>query len=232
MEEFTLELTGREAFGKLNNSRLRKGGKVPGVVYGKGLNAVHIEVVENDFVKLARRVRSSQVFKLKSTDSRLNGRTAIVKEIQRVSTSGAVLHIDFQALRDDQAINITVTLAISGEPFGVKQQGGVLTVARHDVAVKCLPKDIPAAISVNVEELHIGQSIHARDLQLPPGVTLVEDADETIASVVAPKKIMEAVPEAVVAEGAVPVEGEASAPAEGAEEAAEKEEKKEKKEKK
>lgn len=221
MEQFSVEITERVADGSATSRRLRKSGIIPTVVYAHGEGSWPMSVNEREFVKLAEKSTSSQVFILKSaSQSTLNDRPAIVKEIQIDRLRGKVLHIDFQALRENEEIVIEVPLKFTGESLGVKEDGGILSVSAHTLAVLCLPRSIPTNIEVGVSALRIGDSIHAKDLALPKGVRLAGKEDETIVSVIVVKQVVETTTTAVAADGTTPAEG-AAAPADGAAAAAE-----------
>jgi len=218
MEEFTLSVSSRESSGSSNCRGVRRNGFIPGVVYGGGETSKLITVNKNEFTKLATKASSSQLFTLKSDDKALNGRIAIVKEVQKDYLSqSAPIHIDFLALRPDVEFRVEVPVRVVGEPIGVKLSGGVLSVAVHKLAVSCLPKNIPQRIEVDVTNIDLNQSLQASAVKLPAGVKLAGSPDETIASVVTIRIVEEAAPvAAAAAEGAAaPAEG-AAAPAEGA----------------
>ncbi|MDZ4786791.1 MAG: 50S ribosomal protein L25, partial [bacterium] len=172
-------------------------------------SSIAITLDFNEFVKLARKASSSQLFSLKSGTKNLNGRLAIVKDVQKNPMKrGEPLHIDLMTLKDDEELSIKVPLRVVGEPVGVKISGGVLSVALHQVSVSCLPKNIPQRLELDVSSIDLGQSLHAKDIKLPDGVRLSGNPEETVASVVAVRIVEEApAPTAVVAEGATPVEG-------------------------
>jgi large subunit ribosomal protein L25 len=130
----------------------------------------------------------------------------------------------------DETIQAEVPLEPRGTPVGVKTFGGLLEQSLRGLAIECLPRDLPDRISVDVSQLNIGDSIHVRDIQLPPGVTAKVIADLTAFSVVAPA--VEEEPVAVEAEAAAAgpevitekkEEGEAAGAASAAKEKAPKE---------
>lgn len=212
MEQFTIEVETRGDIGSTSSRRIRSSARIPCVIYSRGEKTLTGSVPVKEFVTAASSARRSQVFTLKSGDSALNGKSALVKEIQRDFIKGAVLHIDFQALKENEETVVSVDLAIVGESIGVKRDGGILTVAAHDIRVACLPKAIPSFIEVDISALEVGSSVHARDLKLPAGVRLVDDEDSAIASVVISKFVEEAPSAAAAAaEGAAPAEGAAEA---------------------
>jgi large subunit ribosomal protein L25 len=222
MEQVTIEVENREAVGSAENRRMRKTGRIPSVVYSHGEASVAVSVPEKEFLRAAKASKSSQIFTLKSKNSKLDGKSAVVKEVQKDYLKGLVLHIDFQAIREDEELTVRIPLRMVGEAPGVKLDGGILTVVSHELAIRCLPKLIPSDIAVDVSELRMGDSIHAEKLTLPQGVRLAGNPGETIVSVVAIRNIVEeetaaATPGAAEAGAAAPAEGAAAAaPAAGA----------------
>lgn len=215
MENFTIEVTERPALGKNSANRCRREGFIPAVAYHKSEKPLAVQVPLKEFTALASKARRSQVFTFKSSSSYLNGKAAIVKEIQQDYLKGKVIHVDFQTLKDDEEITVDVPVKVVGESPGVKNQGGILTIVTHEVSVRCLPKFIPSAVSVDISSLALGQSIHAEQLALGEGVTLADDPTETIVSVVASRAEEEAKPaaEAAPAAGAAAPAAGAAAPA-------------------
>lgn len=185
MENFTIEVSERPTLGKGSANRCRKAGFIPAVAYHKSEAPLAVQVPFKEFTALASKARLSQVFTFKSTSSTLNGKAAIVKEIQQDYLKNRVIHVDFQTLKDDEEITVEIPVKLVGEAPGVKVQGGILAVVTHEVSVTCLPKYIPVSISVDITSLGLGQSIHAEQLVLGEGVTLADDPTETIVSVVA-----------------------------------------------
>ena len=217
MTDFTLDAEKRDDLGANAAKRLRAQGFVPSIMYARGETAIPLSISYKDFVKAASSARISQVFMFKSKNGEINGRSAIVKEIQKDGLAGKVLHVDFQALHENEEIVVRIPLNITGEATGVKLDGGILTVSAHELSVSCLPKAIPQSIDVSVTELKIGQSIHAENIVLPQGVRLSGNPLETIVSVVAVRQVVEETPAVVAgAEGAVAGAEGAAAGAEGA----------------
>lgn len=192
MENFTIEVVERADLGKNACNRCRKAGYIPAVAYHRADQPIAIQVPYKEFTMLAKRARLSQVFTFKSMSETLNGKAAIVKEVQQDYVKGKVLHVDFQTLKDDEEITVDIPVVLVGEAPGVKVDNGILTVVTHEVSVTCLPKNIPGQIRVDISALGLGESIHASDLQLGDGVTLADDEHETIVSVVAPRGAEEA----------------------------------------
>jgi large subunit ribosomal protein L25 len=217
VENFTIEVAQRTDLGKGACNRCRKAGFIPGVAYHRADEPVAVQVSYKEFTMLAKKARMSQVFTFKSGNPALNGKSAIVKDVQQDYLKGKVLHVDFQTLKDDEEITVYIPVSLVGEAPGVKVQNGILTLVTHEIAVSCLPKNIPNQLQVDISNLGLGQSIHASDLKLGDGVTLSDDPHETIVSVVAARTAEDEAKAAGSAEGAPAA---AAAPAEGAKPAA------------
>ena len=140
-------------------------------------------------------------------------RTALIQEVQHHPVSGKVLHIDLHAVAMDEVLTAEVTVTTTGEAAGVTTGGGVLELTLHTVEVECLPADLPDAITVDISALQIGESIHVRDLKLPRGVTVTNDADLTVVSVAAPTVEEEPASPSDLPAGSQPVATEETKPA-------------------
>jgi len=184
VEDFTLEIERRDSNGSAASRRYRRNGKLPAVVYYRTNPSLGGLLDQHQFIRLAKKARSSQVFTLKSECADLNGLAVIVKEIQKDYVKGTVLHIDFQSLRENEAIVVSIPLVLDGDAPGVKIQGGVLSQMLHECRVRCFPSLIPKSITVDVSTLEIGQSIHKGSVTFPEGVVLADEPGETIVTVV------------------------------------------------
>jgi large subunit ribosomal protein L25 len=216
-----LEVEAREQTGKGVTRRLRAAGRIPGVLYGGGRPAVPLAL---DPARLHKLLHESEMgmntlIDLKVTGhAELDGKTVMVRELQRDPVRGTFVHADLYEVNLQEAIEVSVPIHLTGKSAGV-ELGGVLDHALREVEVKCLPRAIPDEFVVDVTPLELGDSLHVSDLVLPEGVELISDPELSIVSVVAPTKEEE--PEAEVLEGeeavAAAAEAEAGAPAEGEE---------------
>lgn len=184
MADFTLQVQERVETGSRACRAIRRRGAVPGVMYHRGEDSVSVVLDLKEFTTLAKQAKPSQVFTLKSESERLNGRPVLVRDIAKNSVKGNVLHVDLQAMREDEEVTLAIPVRLSGEAPGVKIDKGILSWMVHEITVACLPKSIPSEIVVDVSKLGLGQSIHAREVVLPEGVSLVDEPDETIVTVV------------------------------------------------
>jgi large subunit ribosomal protein L25 len=211
-----LNVEARQLQGSTAMQRMRKSGLTPAVIYADGSEAQQIAVNTHEFTVLGRRSGHTQLFKLKSADSALDGKIALVKEIQIEPLKGTLLHVDFLGISEGHRITVEVPLKVVGDVAAVKEGRAVINQSAYEIEVECLPTDIPDQIIVEVGHLREGQSIHAAEVKLPEGVVLCSNPVMTVVSVVLAKKEETPAPAAVEA---VPVEG--------AEEAAGKEEEEE-----
>jgi large subunit ribosomal protein L25 len=215
----TIAVEKREEFGSRISRRLRKSGRVPGVVYG-GSEGECI-----NFSADARELRRVLVGAGALIDLTVDGQTkpVIVKDTQLHPVRNELLHIDFLQVRLDEKIQTTVPLHAEGgeEAPGVKE-GGVLELPTHQLNIEALPTDIPEAINVDVSALGMTETMHLSALTPPAGVTFLDDPEETIiATIVIPAEEPEEpeVEEEVegVGEGEEGAEGEESEGGEGGE---------------
>jgi len=236
-EQNTLEAQPRTPGTKNDARRVRKQGKVPGVVYGAGKQTLSVSV---DPRQVSRILHSdtgyNTVFDLTVDGERTK---AMIVDWQYEPIKGALLHIDLKRIAMDQKLRVNVPIELVGEPAGVKQQGGILEQIVREVEVECLPGDIPNAVELNVSELVFGMVLRVSDLPKMDKIKYVSDPEQPVAHIISIKEEEVAAPEVVAGEAAAtPAEpevikkGKQETEGEGAEAAPEKAEKPEKKEKK
>ena len=187
--ELTAEL--RTTVGKGASRRLRRlEGKVPAIIYGGEGEAVMLSLSSNELSK-AMQVEAfySQVLNV-SIDGK--SEQAVVRDLQRNPADERVQHVDFQRVRANVAITVSVPLHFINEEscVGVKMQGGTLTRTLTEVEVSCLPASLPEYIEVDMAEVESGTSVHLSDLNIGEDVTIIaltlgEDRDIPVASVTA-----------------------------------------------
>jgi large subunit ribosomal protein L25 len=210
-EKQSLKITERTEFGSRVARRLRRAGSVPAVVYGRGGGELKVAVIEKDFMDTVGFSTSTGIVNLKM--GRKSPVTAIVKDVQWDVLTDRPVHIDFLRVSSDQIVSIPVHVHIMNIPVGVTM-GGVLEHALHEIIIKVRAKDIPSAISLDVEKMGIGDSMHLSEITLPEGMTLDMDPTLVVASVVAPsvaKVEVEEVEEELLEGEEAPAEGEEAA---------------------
>ena len=198
----SLEAAPRSDTGKGVARRLRMGGRVPGVYYGRGEDSIALTVSLKDLEAVIESADGSNVIvDLKLTGDAAKDRKALIREIQRHPVAGSVLHLDLQHISLTERITVEVPIVLLGVPTGVKDGGGILEHLLREVEVECLPTDIPSKLEIDVSGLQIGDSLHVSDLKVERGEILTE-ADRAIAAVVPPTILEEVKPteEAAAAE--------------------------------
>jgi large subunit ribosomal protein L25 len=206
----------REGKGKSVTRKLRAQGKVPGVVYGAGIEPTPI-VVED--LALAKILRGGANALVDLTGAKaLEGKPVLVKDVQRDPLSRRVVHCDLYAVNLKARLDVEIPLHFIGTARGVALDGGVMEPLLRTLEVSCMPLAIPESIDVDVSNLGIGDAIHVKDLVLPADVVSKIELDTTVVHVVAPRLEEEAAPAAAEA---APAEGEAAAAAAPAAEKAE-----------
>jgi large subunit ribosomal protein L25 len=162
---------------KENLKNLRKGGFIPAVVYGPKQAAVSIKINTIAFLKAYRDAGESTIVEL-SVDG--ENHDVLIQQIDREAVKGDVLHADFYAVEKGKKVSVHVPLEFVGEAPAEKL-GGVVAKVMHEVEVEAMPKDLPHEIEVSIEALtDMDSQIHASDLKMPSGVTLLTDAEEVI----------------------------------------------------
>ena len=191
--------------------KIKSAGFVPAVIYGAKDPARNLQLVERELDNLLAHATGESV--LVEVAIGAETKTALIQEIQHHPVTGKVLHLDLHAVAMDELLTAEVTITTTGEAAGVTTGGGVLETTLHTVEVECLPGDLPDAITVDISALQIGDSIHVRDLKVPRGVTILNDADLTVVSVAAPTVMDEPASPSDMPEGTQPVATEETKPA-------------------
>ena len=221
MKAVALKAQSRSSLGKQEAGRLRRGGAVPGIVYGADQAAQLVQLNEHDLV-LFLKGHTSEHFLMDLTVEGGQPCKALIKEIQRHPVSGRIVHVDFNSVSMTRKLRVEVPVKLLGEPAGVAQQGGVLDHILRTVLVECLPVDIPEQLTLDVSALNIGQRLTVADVQVDKSkITVLSAADQPIAAVAAPRAEEEVAPTAAEAAAATaepevltakkPEEGEAGA---------------------
>jgi large subunit ribosomal protein L25 len=201
-KQVKLKAERRSATGRSAARKLKARGVVPAVIYGAKDKPQPLQLSERDISAMLSHASGENILVELEIDGDQSGRLALVQEIQHSPVRGDVLHIDFHAVSMDEKIHAEVPVEGIGTANGVKNFGGLLEQNLRALAIECLPRDLPDRIVVDVSALNIGDSIHVRDLQLPPGVTTRVQLDLTAFSVLAPA--VEEEPVAAVATAAEP----------------------------
>jgi large subunit ribosomal protein L25 len=182
MEQRALNIELRTATGKGISRRLRAAGRLPAVVYGKGMEPVSVSVDQKELAAIMAGAGGQNALVALQGPEGLNGAMIIVADLNRDPIKGLIRHADLHKVNLDEKVRVEVKIVLVGTAKGVKD-GGLLDFPHHTVDLECLPSLIPDQISVDVSGLGIGQSIHVGDLQLPAGVRAVTDAKASVVSI-------------------------------------------------
>jgi large subunit ribosomal protein L25 len=169
----------RTGSGALN--QMRREGWVPCVVYGKGFQNRNLKLHAKTFAEMLAKSASENILvnlEIGSEDKVL----ALVQTIQHDPLTGKALHVDFHAIDENTEIHAHPPIELVGEPVGVKA-GGQLEQVIHALEIRCLPKDLPEVIEVDVTNLGYEEYLHVGDIKYPEGVTPVPAADVVVAHV-------------------------------------------------
>ncbi len=192
--------------------RLRREGKVPGVVYGHGTDPLPIAVVGREL--RAALTGEAGLNQLLSLDTGSATFLTLARELQRHPVAQTVTHVDFVIVRRDEVISADVPIVLVGEAIEVHHGDGLVDQQMFSLSIRAVPAAIPSSIEADVSSLTIGGQVRVSDLPLPDGVTTDVDPDSAIA-IGQPPRVVAAEELAEGEEGAA--EGTAEAAAEGAE---------------
>jgi large subunit ribosomal protein L25 len=199
MSNYTIAADVRKTTGKGAARKLRREGRIPAVLYGRKTEPIMLAV---DSVKLERLLRqgageSSLIDVQVQGENKADQYTVILKELQVDPVKQFFRHADFHEIAMDEEITLEIPIELTGTPEGV-EEGGILENIRRYLTVSCLPDKLVDKLSVDVSDMGIGDSLHIKDIPLPPGLTVQEEGDLAVATVAAPS--MEAEPGAEEAE--------------------------------
>ncbi len=189
----------RLSMGRGPNRQVRVKGLIPGVIYGKSVKSENIQFSARDITKLLKHAASENVL----VDVQIGAGKplmALLQEVQHHPVTRRVIHLDLHAVAEDEMLRAHVPIEPFGEPFGVKNGGGILDQSLRSLDLECLPRLLPEVIRVDVSGIKLGESLHVRDLVLPEGVTPQVEGALTVFVVHPPTVAAETVP--AVAEAA------------------------------
>ena len=196
MANVVIEVEERSEAGRNEARRMRRGGRIPAVLYGSGKpvlrlsvdprsieTVLHSEAGENTLLQLHLKGREAQ-------------RHAMLKEYQLDPITGRLMHADFIRIEMSARLTVSVPVRALGTAPGVKEQGGLLEIVHREIEVECLPADSPESIGVDVGELRMGEPIRLADLKPAGNYRFVEEPDTVIITVLAPRAEEEVAPAA------------------------------------
>ena len=189
--KITIKAETRKVQGTGASRRLRRAEKVPGIVYGGGIDATVIELDHNDIYHKLR----SEAFHASILDMELDGKKqpVLLRDVQMHAFRQIVMHVDFQRVAADRKIHMKVPLHFINADVspGVKVSSGMVSHVLNELDIACLPKDLPEFIEVDLKDLAAGHSIHISNLKLPAGVEAVtrRGDDPAVATIIIPRAV-------------------------------------------
>jgi large subunit ribosomal protein L25 len=184
-----LIVSSRELKGTSNARRMRRAGKVPGVIYGEGGEARPVSVPAHEFGQILKHHSGEQMM----IEIDLDGTTSsvLLKDVQHAPLSSDIIHVDLQEVSMTKKLKVWVSVELTGESEGVSA-GGVLDHSLFSVEVECFPGDIVEKLDVDVSGLEIGDMLYVKDIPVDASkFTILTDGDIAIASVLAPRVAVE-----------------------------------------
>jgi large subunit ribosomal protein L25 len=213
MSEYKLAAQRRAETGKGAARRARAAGRVPAVLYGHGMDPVHLSVDAREFGHALRTDAGTNVLIELSV-----GRTkhlALAKEVQRNPVRGSFIHVDFLAVQRGETVQVRVPVPLVGESPGVRE-GGIADQDLHEILVEAEVTAVPDSVQADISGLNIGDVLRVSDLKAPEGATILEDPEASVVSIVAPTVEEEPTEEEEAAEGEAAAEGEGEGEGEAA----------------
>lgn len=205
-QEIVVEVSERTEKGKGAAGRLRRTGRIPGIVYGLGVPSFPVAVESRKIEQvLGLESGKNTIFTL-ALSGQSQSRAVMIRDLQRDPVSENLVHVDFARVDLTKTVRVEVPVRLLGVPEGVKTDGGILEFVLRQVEVECLPASIPEHLDVDVSALRMNQNLSVADLPALEGVKVLEDP-ESILCVVAPPRAEEA-PAAAVEEAPAAAEPE------------------------
>ncbi len=184
MERITLNAEKREETGKGAARSLRRQDMIPAILY-RGGGSIPIKVAKKEIVNFINTTAGEQVMvtlQFKDGENKL----ALMKDFQVDPTKRELLHADFFEVSLTEKVKVSVHVTTTGEPIGVKRDGGLLQNVLREIEIECLPDKMPGHVKIDISGLEIGQSLRVSELNLGEDIKILTDPDEVIANIIAP----------------------------------------------
>ncbi len=178
----TIEVKKRELVGSRAVKKLRSQGLVPAILYGHGEENINLSVRKEALGLVIR--HGSKILSLTGavTD------TALLREVQWDTFGTEILHIDLNRVSQSETVEVTLSVELHGEAVGLSE-GGQLNFVTHELTINCPAASIPEHLMVTVSGLHLGQSIHANEVKLPEGATMVTPGSIVVVQISQPRVV-------------------------------------------
>jgi len=168
----------RTELGKNAAGRLRRQGLVPAILYGESMTNVPLTLKKKDIIEILKsETGENTIFKV-TFDS--EERDVMIKEVQINPITDELTHVDLIQISMDKPVRVSVPIELTGEPVGVKVEGGIADFLLRELEIECLPRQIPEAVKIDVSNLHLHQSFKVQNLQLPAGIKVLTEPQTAI----------------------------------------------------
>jgi len=206
MEKIALTAQVREKAGKGVARGLRRNAQIPAVLYSHGKSMpISMGTKEVSTILNAEGGKHALLTLTLQGAKEAAERMALIKDYELDPITGKLMHIDLMEVAMDEKVKVQVAIHLTGNCIGVKE-GGILQYGLHQVDVECFPQQIPSHLDVNIAAVRVNESLHVRDIQVPEGVKILNDADSTIVTIQPP--VSDAKLESMLAGGAPAAAGE------------------------
>lgn len=187
---------------------LRRDSLIPASFYGFGEKNLCLKIPEKFFVKVYRQAGENTVIDLNINDGEIN-KKVIIHEVQKDPVTDQIVHIDFMNVSMLKELTTHIPLEFVGISPAVKDLGGILNTMKSSLKVRCLPQDLVHSISVDISGLNnLHVVLHVKDVNIPQKIKILEDPEEVVVTVVAPKAEVEETPVATETATEAPKEAE------------------------
>ncbi|MFW6238085.1 MAG: 50S ribosomal protein L25 [Halanaerobiales bacterium] len=187
MERLNVKVEAREETGKGAARRLRREGKIPGIIYGGDRDPLPLAV---DPLDIRKKVNSNVIFDLEIEGGEAEEEVAMIKDYQKDVIKGNLIHVDFLKISMDEKIAVSVPVNIVGTSIGVKE-GGVMQQLMREIDIEALPDDVPDEVDLDITELDVGDSLQVDDLDVGDSVEILNSPEDVIVTIVTPSEEIE-----------------------------------------
>ena len=205
--EATLKATLRDEKGSPESRRLRTDGLLPAIVYGQGMESTSVYINAREFTNALKSDAGSNII-LNIELGEKDKVTALARQIQRHPYKDEFVHVDLIKVDLTQTVEAEVQINYLGIPIGVKDEGALVQTINNTLRISALPTNIPTSLDIDIAHLNVGENVIASDIELPEGVTLANEDDDSVMVIVTLPRAAVEEEEDLLGEGLEGEEGE------------------------